>query len=123
MIDKPEYMAKRARIRFRRAQFGYNNKRPKYASNNPYCDYEGCDGKEFSEDTEHVAIKRPRHARNRDKLMDDMATLLPQNTPQPELQMYPAILDPHSGLPRKMAQQISKITGEFILLVHRNKKF
>ena len=75
MIDKPEYMAKRARIRFRRAQFGYNNKRLKYASNNPYCDYEGCDGKEFSEDTEHVTMKCPRHARDREKLMDDMAAL------------------------------------------------
>ena len=62
--------------------------------------------------------------RDRDKLTDDMAALLPQNTPQPELQMYRAILDPtHRGLPRKMAQQISKITGEFILSVHRNKKF
>jgi ribonuclease HI len=123
MIDSPKIMAKRARLRFRRAQFGHNNKRINLPSNT-HCDHDGCDGKELSEDTEHVLMVCPRNARDRDKLRHKMATLLAPSTPQTSHQLLSMILDiPYTRALKAMAQAISRITGEFILAVYRNKQF
>ena len=123
MIDKPNTMAKRARLRFRRAQFGHNNRRINLPSNT-HCDHEECDGKELQEDTEHVLMVCPRNARERDKLRDDMATLLGSSAPQTNNQLLSMILGlPHTRTLEKMAQDIGRITGEFILAVYRNKQF
>ena len=122
--DPPEVATKRARLRFRRALFGFNNNRLKYRDTNPHCDHEACARVEKQEDTQHVLMECPRHARDRDKLEECMATLATAVGVRPTPLTLQTLLDPASNRQlRKGTQQVSHITGRFIMAVHKNKKF
>ena len=122
--DTPAVAAKRARLRFRRALFGYNNKRMNFTNNTLNCDYTTCVTQHIQEDTKHVLLECPRHARDRDKLIERLATLSTETETQPVPLTLPLLLDPpHYTSLASYAEQVSKITGRFLLAVNRNKAY
>ena len=124
--DKSTVTAKRARLRFRRALFGFNNKRMGFTENTLHCDFDHCKAQEIEviEDTKHVLLECPRHARDRDKLTQRMATLTAGAGIQPVPLSLPLLLDPphHSALSVVM-RKVCKYTGRFLLAVNRNKPY
>ena len=122
--DLPDVASKRARLRFRRALFGFNLRRLKYKDSNPLCDHEECVKLEIEEDTQHVLMECPRHTEERRKMKEQIATLAKtmEASPPPlnlNLMMNPA----HNRVQKRIIQHISHITGRFIAAIHKNKKF
>jgi ribonuclease HI len=118
--DTPAVTAKRARLRFRRALFGFNNKRMNFADSQIHCDAPECTGQDIQEDTQHVLMVCPRHARDRDKMTQRMAALADATGTQPATLSLPLLLNP---LQHDNMKQLSKITGRFLLAVNRNKVY
>jgi ribonuclease HI len=118
--DTPAVTAKRARLRFRRALFGFNNKRMNFADSQIHCDAPECTGQEIQEDTQHVLMVCPRHARDRDKMTQRMATLTAATDTQPATLSIPLLLNPQQN---DNTKRMSKITGRFLLAVNRNKTY
>jgi hypothetical protein len=124
--DAPAVTAKRARLRFRRALFGFNNKRMRFADNQLHCDAPECAELQLEEDTAHVLLHCPRHARDRDKLMQRLATLdiTAAARTHTETLSLPLLLNPpHHRVLTPVMERLSKITGRFLMAVHRNKAY
>lgn len=124
--DTPAVTAKRARLRFRRALLGFNNKRMGFTDNTLHCDAPQCAPLHIQEDTQHVLLHCPRHARDRDKLAQRLATLSTTAALQAhtETLSLPLLLDPpHHKALKPVMERLSKITGRFLMAVHRNKAY